>query len=932
MSRWIQSVLLLLFLTAPALAQQDKGAITGRVTDKRNGHALPFASVSIPSAKRGGLTDSEGQFTLSGLPVGTYEVRVQFLGYRPDGRAGVVVTAGKPAVVNFSLEEIVVREEKAIEVNAERRLVEVRQGATVRSVNANEIRNLPVQTISDVLQQQAGINTENDQIHVRGGRSDETVFVVNGVANRDLVTGQSTAGQLNARSVSEVNVATGAYDVRFGNALSGVVDVTLKEGSDKPSFGLTMTSGTYGLRSFQGLVSGPDPALGRVLHWIGLRGSFSSIVDVSGNLFESRYLQGDSDGWLAGMFENTFKPASHSRLISGYEDSFFGKKFHYGNFFTPARDNKWAARYGITWKPNVHDKVTANFSKRIAIDQGFSRTFINASGDLGDPAFPWQWAKNIEHAPTIFEDNVQSSIEWRRTLSTTGFTSLQLSRYFFAQRQDVLGKWWWQYEQPDDRGAFGPDDPRGSDYFIETGDDDTWQDRRSTSYGIKYNLTQRIRRHDIEFGIDHDFQTVQYVTIQKPWNYDPSGLGDTHDLWKVHPWVGDFYVRDRLEYEGFTANVGLRGEYWFVGREAETAIADTSNANITPETRTKFYSESHQFFGRRYKLRLSPRVIVAHPITENSSFFFNYGQFVQNPSYRYVYSKLNSTSSESFPLLGNPNLNPQVSINYEVGAKHQFRNQGAVNATFFVKDVYDYPTATTFKRSQGASLVDIFVYLNGHFARSKGFELQFERRRKKFWSGKVTYTYQQTKGKSSDPNEQRVVLSSGGDASETRLSEAFVSWNRPHKLAVNFDARFEQEAPERFPWLKHSGINIYVQGQSGRSYTPLYVGADGVVSSQSATPYSGNAPFQMTTDLRLNHWFKMGRQRLDISLAGTNIFDNRLINRVDPVTGKGRVWGVGSYDPALFPRINDYTRISQVDDPSNYGMGAVYRLSLDYDF
>ena len=87
-------------------------------------------------------------------------------------------------------------------------------------------------------------------------------------------------------------------------------------------------------------------------------------------------------------------------------------------------------------------------------------------------------------------------------------------------------------------------------------------------------------------------------------------------------------------------------------------------------------------------------MIVAHPITENSSFFFNYGEFTQNPSYRYVYSKLTSISSESFPLLGNPNLNPQVSVNYEVGAKHQFLPDAAVNATFFVKDVYDYPSAT----------------------------------------------------------------------------------------------------------------------------------------------------------------------------------------------------------------------------------------------
>src|SRR5438105_6231568 len=232
-----------LAFASPARAQ-DKGSISGRVVEKRTGHAIPFANVTVPEAKRGGLTDSEGQFLISAVPPGTWEVKVQFLGYKPDVRAGVVVTAGKPTVANFQLEDIVVRQEKVVEVTAERRLVDVKQGTTVRSVSAGEIRNLPVQTIAEVLQQQAGVSTENDQIHVRGGRADETIFIVNGVANRDLVTGQSTAGQLNARSVEEVNVATGAYDVRYGNALSGVVEIKLKEGGDHFNAGVTTSSGS----------------------------------------------------------------------------------------------------------------------------------------------------------------------------------------------------------------------------------------------------------------------------------------------------------------------------------------------------------------------------------------------------------------------------------------------------------------------------------------------------------------------------------------------------------------------------------------------------------------------------------------------------------------------------------------------------------------
>jgi outer membrane receptor protein involved in Fe transport len=928
----LQRLLIALLVTLPLAAgtarAQEKGSISGKVSDKRTGHALVFANVSVIGAQRGGLTDSEGQFVVTGVPAGTWEVRVQFLGYKPEARPGVVVVANRATVLNVQLEDVVVRQEKTVEVTAERRLVEVRQGTTIRSVGAGEIRNLPVQTIGDVLQQQAGVSTENDQIHVRGGRADETIFVVNGVANRDLVTGQSTAGQLNARSVAEVNVATGAFDVRYGNALSGVVEVKLKEGGEQFAGGLTTTTGSYGGRSFQAVLGGPDPVLGRLFRWAGAPGSFASILDVSGSLYETRFLSTENDHFIAGLFRNTFSTADRPRLRSSYEDSFLGYRFHYGDAFSPSADNRWAARYALTWKPNTRDKVTGNFSKRIAVDQGFSRTFINATGDAGDPAFPWRWAHRLPHGPTIFEDNVQSSLEWRRTLSTTGFTTFQLSKYYFAQRQDVQGKHWSQYEEPDDRSLPPSEAEKRNDFFIDTGDDNTWQDRRTSTVGLQWSLVQRLKRHEIEVGFEHEFQTVQYVTIQDPWVFDPDGLGDAHDLWRVHPWVGDLYVRDRLEYEGFTANFGVRADYWMLGREVEQALADTANHNVSVATRDGFYGDTRSFFGRRYKLHISPRVIVAHPITENSSFFFNYGEFTQNPSYRYVYSKLTSISSESFPILGNPNLNPQVSVNYEVGAKHQFLPTTAVNATFFVKDVYDYPSATTFQRSQGTSLVDIFVYLNGHFARSKGFEVQLERRRNNHWSGKLTYTFQQTKGKSSDANEQKVVEAGGGDAGETRLSETFVRWNRPHKLAANFDLRFDEAAPERWGFLRNMGFNVYVQGQSGRAYTPVTLN-----STQAAEPNSKNGLFQMTTDFRVNRWFKLASKRLDLSLAGTNVFNNYIINRVDPMTGHGRIWGEGSYDyrnPQL--TVDEYTRVSEVLDPSNYGPGAQWRLSLDYDF
>jgi len=62
-----------------------------------------------------------------------------------------------------------------------------------------------------------------------------------------------------------------------------------------------------------------------------------------------------------------------------------------------------------------------------------------------------------------------------------------------------------------------------------------------------------------------------------------------------------------------------------------------------------------------------------------------------------------------------------------------------------------------------------------------------------------------------------------------------------------------------------------------------------------------------------------------------NIFNAFLINRVDDVTGKGYVWGQGEFNPTYVHGLNDYVHQGTVDDPSNYGPGAQWRLQLDVD-
>src|SRR5947207_5536909 len=107
---------ILLTLAFSSAHAQDKGGISGRATEKKAGHAIAFASVTVVEAKKGSLTDSEGQYLITGVAPGTYEVRVQFLGYQAISKPGVVVTAGKTVTINFEMNEIVVHEEKVTEI------------------------------------------------------------------------------------------------------------------------------------------------------------------------------------------------------------------------------------------------------------------------------------------------------------------------------------------------------------------------------------------------------------------------------------------------------------------------------------------------------------------------------------------------------------------------------------------------------------------------------------------------------------------------------------------------------------------------------------------------------------------------------------------------------------------------------------------------
>lgn len=222
---------LLLGVSVAAVAQ-NYGKISGRIVEASTGNPLPGANIVVEGTGKGSATGKDGRFVILQIEPGVYTVVVTYIGYQQQRMDGVVVRANRIATVNFSLREAVL-EGQGVVITAQRPVVEKDNTATLRSVNSREIADLPTTTVSDVLRIQPGVVNAGG-LHLRGGRSGEISYIIDGVPLTDpLYSSLNSSEVLNRDIISEMQVISGTYSAEYGNAMSGIINITTKEGSGK---------------------------------------------------------------------------------------------------------------------------------------------------------------------------------------------------------------------------------------------------------------------------------------------------------------------------------------------------------------------------------------------------------------------------------------------------------------------------------------------------------------------------------------------------------------------------------------------------------------------------------------------------------------------------------------------------------------------------
>lgn len=227
--------------TLPAVAQSGK--IIGRVYDAINNSPIPFANIYIDSLYSGTTSDLDGNFQISNLNPGVYNIVCSFIGFETQIQYEVTVTSVKPTKLDFGLQTSSTNlNEIKIVANPFNRKEE--SPLSMKTISASEIYRNPGgnRDISKVIQILPGVSTSlsfRNDIIVRGGAPNENRFFIDGIEvpniNHFATQGSSggPVGMINVNLIREVDFYTGSFPAGRGNALSSVTELNLMEGNNE---------------------------------------------------------------------------------------------------------------------------------------------------------------------------------------------------------------------------------------------------------------------------------------------------------------------------------------------------------------------------------------------------------------------------------------------------------------------------------------------------------------------------------------------------------------------------------------------------------------------------------------------------------------------------------------------------------------------------
>ena len=847
------------------------GKLVGIISDD-NGEALVGVNIEIVNTGLGAASGADGFYLINNIQPGEYTIRASYLGFNTYEVQKVRITVDQTTEINISMTEIVMELDETITVVADHELIKKDVTSKRVVVDGSLITDiLPVSTINDVLALQAGVVTdENGTIHMRGGRSGEVTYMIDGTYVKDPFD-NTLGGNVDVEAVQEMEVISGTFNAEYGNALSGIINIVTKDGTPEYKFKFQYESPMLNKSPYHksdwlldsDLVDGlteeeKEKYLDAVRKEDGSSGyKHTSVID-------SKFSTDKTIVDILGKFNSSLSgPIPYIKNAFFFVSSSFENRdsyLPYGFSLNRVVSSK------LSYKPIPSLKFQLNYdwSNRWYQLYDHQYKYWNYFDEIGTGSYPiWNDQKN------------RLTFKVSHTLSNTTFYTLSLSKvdnYASRQIEERYVSW------DNETGALDSTDYMTRGYFqgaegnFRTGDDRYWYETESTTYDLDFDFTSQLNRyHQFKAGFEYRKHDLFRHRIGMP-------PRSTIEYFDKNPVEAAFYAQDKIELDYLIVNVGLRFDYFDANSLYYPNPGDILRVVTDEYGQTSLQTVEQKNTKGKYKI--SPRIGLAHPITETTVFHFAYGHFFQSPRYYDLYrnSDLGDIVAND-ALVGNAGLDPEETVSFEAGFKQQIGRDYSLDVTAYYKDIDNLISSFFYFSGRAYTM-----FVNADYGRVKGVDVTLNRRYGNIFGGSLNYTYMIAKGNESDPSEGYSQYRE--ESAHLKPNRNFyLDFDRRHTFNLNVGVRLPKEyGPALFEMhpLQHVAANFVLTAASGLPYTPSSRDPEATVLPEKN---SARKPWTNQLDVRLSKLIYFKSLKFDVYLKAENVFDHINVLRVWSRTG-----------------------------------------------
>ncbi|MCP5062999.1 MAG: TonB-dependent receptor [Ignavibacteriae bacterium] len=874
------TILFLIVLSSLNLFAGETGKISGYIIDKSTGEALIGANVIIDGTYLGAAADIDGYYFIINITPGKHKMIVSSIGYNKTIIQDIIVNVDRTTKIDVELSSESIMLEEEVVVTAKKPLITKDLTSSSSTVSADEITMMPVENMHQVVNIQAGVVDG----HFRGGRGGEVSYLVDGISVNDAYDG-GVSIEVENNSIRQLEVISGTFNAEYGNAMSGVVNIITKDAGQSYSGSATAYLGKYYSVNNEIYQNLDDPTSATSAD---VQFSFdgpTKLVKNLGFFVSGRYVNDDGLYYGKRVYNMTdflpFLPTGDNEFVpmsSGSRKSVNGKLTYQGQ--------NWKASWNTIYDDN----------ENIYYDHGFS------------------WAPDglMNH----FRNNLLNSIQLSFIPNQSSFASLKLA-YNMSDYEGYL------YEDEFDKNYLDPKQgiPNSNYTFRQGGQQTSRYDRHTyTSIAQLAFESQIAKEHKIKIGIEgtsyeifnHGKDIVNLTEGelddfgQEIFTLGYRNLGTPgNQFYEANPFSVASYIQDKMEYDIMIVNLGVRFDYFNANTTMPVDLRNPYQKTPNPN-----FPGAGENVDVEAKYQVSPRLGLSFPISDQGAIHFSYGHFFQMPTMQYLYqnndyiidqSQLNSVT-------GNPNLEAQKTVKYELGLQQVIFPNVALDLSVYYSDIRNLLATEIISTYEGFKYAR---FTNQDYANVTGVIASLDKRFADYFSLKVDYTLQIAEGNSSDPMS---VFNDTKGSVEPEKVVVPLDWDQRH--TVNLTANVGQPGD----WI----VGIIARYGSGTPFTE-----DIVLSNSVRFENGGRKPSTFYFDLKADKNFNFLGIDWHAILLVYNLFD--IHNEVGVYSTTGRA--TTDLNIKYAGEINGLNTIDEfITNPGMYSSPRQIKLGLNLIF